>query len=143
MKLLLEHTSMYLAVKLMISNNESGFTYPLTLITLVIFSLFLAYYCEQYVSEKQIFTLAEKLLKQEYYMKNALAEVEQQLQSGSYEMSGVFFYKNGEIDYNISHYSEELLKITFQGKLTTMEKWSGESYYDKNSDKMVKWVERR
>ncbi|MBA4535801.1 hypothetical protein H1Z61_01275 [Bacillus aquiflavi] len=124
-------------------NNEEGFTYPVTFILLLLMSLFLAYYSEQFVLEKKFFAESEKIFKQEYYMLHAVKEMEQALQEDEKLNNGTFSYTNGTITYNVKEFTEQLLQVSLVGKLTTNEEWTGYAVYDKEKQKMIKWFERR
>lgn len=127
----------------MMIDNEKGFTFPFTFIILLLFSFFLAYFTEQYILEKKIFTTSEKILMQEYYMVFAVKEVERSLQHAEPIVTGTFEYTNGSVSYFIEDISEEIMHVTFQGELATAEQWSGIGFYDKREQKMIKWKERR
>lgn len=124
-------------------NNERGFTYPLTFMLLLLFSLFLIYVTEQYLSEKRIFLASEIILQQEYYMASSVKEAEQRLQSDPTTLYGQLFYNYGHVSFRVEDVDAATLLITFEGKLVTNEKWEGYGYYDKENQKMIQWLERK
>lgn len=125
-------------------HNEKGFTYPLTFLLVVLFSLFLAYFTEQYISEKRVFSETEKILQQEYYLVHAVKTIEAGLQRGDLStLNGIMTYLGGEVSYAVVELSDQLLQMKFDGLLVTNEQWGGEGLYDIEAGKMIKWVERR
>lgn len=124
--------------------TSRGFTFPVTMIIISIFTLFIIYYCELFLSEKEIYSLSETILREEYYLAHAVKFVERELQMGNFNLTaGRFNYDNGYINYNIIEIDPELFQINFDGYLNNNVSWSGSGIYDKTEQKMVRWIERK
>lgn len=124
-------------------NAQRGFTYPFTLMLLILFSLAMLYFSEHYLSEKRINTMVEKLLIEDYYMLHAVKQAERTFQSEPATVSGHMTYKNGAVTYTAEEYDDQTMVVVFDGQLFMGEKWKGKGYYDKEMKKMIKWVESR
>ncbi|AGK54879.1 competence type IV pilus minor pilin ComGG [Bacillus sp. 1NLA3E] len=122
--------------------NQKGFTYPLSLCMLLLFSTFVLLHTQLYLNEKKLAHETETILNQEYYLLSSVRKIESQLRNGEpINNSGVLSFREGKVDY----IKEDLgvsLKITFTMTLNTGEKSIGFGYYDKNLKKMIKWVEK-
>jgi hypothetical protein len=122
--------------------GERGFTYPLSLSVLVIFSLFLLILVEQNVIEKRFFKETETILVVEYYLQAAVVEAEQLLIKDELPQIGKFEYRDGEVRFSRRLLSHGLEEITFTLKLETGEQWIGMAQYDQGQQKVVKWIEK-
>ncbi|MFB6465832.1 competence type IV pilus minor pilin ComGG [Cytobacillus sp. Hz8] len=123
--------------------NEKGFTYPLTFILFLLFTIFLSIQTELYVSEKKVLKEAEQNLEKEYYFKQAVNDIQKALQENGQDMkSGTLAYMDGEVDYLIKDLTAEVSQITFQIHFPENEKVTGMAFYDKKLKIMIKWYEK-
>lgn len=124
------------------SVNQKGFTYPITLCMLLLFSSLILIYTQQYLNEKKMAHESKTILNEEFYFLSSVRKIENQLRNGEpINNSGILSFKEGKVDY----IKEDLgvsLKITFTITLNTGEKAIGFGYYDKNLKKLIKWVEK-
>jgi hypothetical protein len=123
--------------------NEKGFTYPVVLMLIVLFCLYLSFQIQFYLSEKRLYQESTYILKQEYYMHTTVKRVEKLLQNNLVTVgTGQFVFNTNSANYRIEVYSTNLLKVTITIKLNTLIEVTSYAYYDKNLKKMIKWVER-
>lgn len=122
--------------------NERGFTYPLTLSILLLISLLLTVHLELYLNEKRIIAEENVLLKQEFYFFRTLKHVEELLRGNESSVSGVLSFHNGYVAYQTKLLSEEQVEVTYQMYLEDEYELTANSFYDKNIDRMTKWVEK-
>jgi len=124
------------------SKNESGFTYPLTLCMVIIFALFVTTRVEGLLMERKMLKETESILKQEYYMMDAVKKTEKTLQSiGPVQLNGTYQYSSGHLSYHSDAPVGKSVKITFSLQLDSGLVITGYGYYDTSAKKMVKWVE--
>ncbi|MEW8986998.1 MAG: competence type IV pilus minor pilin ComGG [Bacillus sp. (in: firmicutes)] len=110
---------------------------------LLLTSTFLLIYTEQYLAEKRMLKEAETVLKTEYYFLYCARKLEVKLQTEEPIMSGgEFLLQDGFVNY-VKEDTGATLKMTFNLTLSTGEKAIGIAYYNKNTKKMVKWVEKK
>lgn len=124
--------------------NEKGFTYPLTFCLILLISLLLTTYLEQFLAEKRLNKESAIILKQEYYFLSSVMNVENELlQLGEDAApSGQFIYSVGQVEYRTEKLSEVLLKVTFDLRMDRLPVVSGIGYYDREAGKMIKWIEK-
>jgi len=124
-------------------HNEKGFTYPLTLCMLIIFSIVLVIHIDQYVIEKRMFMETETILKQDYYLLSSVRKVETILATNvEIVNSGSFEFYDGHADYQLKKITDTIWEINIQlmtGKKITI---TGIAYYDSDRQKVIQWVER-
>ncbi|WP_413361256.1 competence type IV pilus minor pilin ComGG [Robertmurraya sp. 2P01SA] len=123
--------------------NDRGFTFPITLCVLLLFSGFLALNFHQYSIEKSLqFELAEFERNQFMFMQS-FKKVENQLSNTEeVEKTGIFYFENGTVTYQINELDSTQLQILFRLVTSTGAELEGFGYYDQNLEKMVKWLER-
>lgn len=123
--------------------NNKGYTYPFMLMLLVLFSMYLSFQIQFFLSEKGLYHESFKILKQEYYMHLTVKKIEASLINNSLSVgTGEYDFHNGTATFVIESISSSLLKATITIRLDTLEKNVGFAYYDKTQKKMTKWVER-
>ena len=124
--------------------NEKGFTYPLTLCLLIVFSMVLAIHIDQYVIEKGMLVETETILKQDYYLLSSVRKIESKLATNNGEPldAGSFEFYDGHADFQISKITETVWEINIQ--LMTGKKMviMGIAYYDSERQKVIQWIER-
>ncbi|HEY4551386.1 MAG TPA: competence type IV pilus minor pilin ComGG [Bacillus sp. (in: firmicutes)] len=124
-------------------HNEKGFTYPLTLCMLIIFSIVLVIHIDQYVIEKRMFMETETILKQDYYLLSSVRKVETILATNvEIVNSGSFEFYDGHADYQLKKITDTIWEINIQlmtGKKITI---TGIAYYDSDRQKVIQWIER-
>jgi hypothetical protein len=124
--------------------NEKGFTYPLTLCLLILFSMVLVIHIDQYVIEKRMFMETETILKQDYYLLSTVRKIESTLAAinGETVNAGSFDFYDGHADFQIKKITDTIWEINIQlmtGKKTVI---TGIAYYDSGSQKVIQWIER-
>ena len=124
--------------------NEKGFTYPLTFCLLLLISLLLTIFLEQFIAEKRLNEQSVIILKQEYYFLSSVMNVENELRllEDEFVLSGMLMFSEGQMDYKTEKLSEGLLKVMFDLRMDGLPVVSGIGYYDKEEEKMVKWIEK-
>jgi hypothetical protein len=124
-------------------HNEKGFTYPLTLCMLIIFSIVLVIHIDQYVIEKRMFMETETILKQDYYLLSSVRKVETILATNvEIVNSGSFEFYDGHADYQLKKITDTIWESNIQlmtGKKITI---TGIAYYDSDRQKVIQWIER-
>ncbi|WP_338451650.1 competence type IV pilus minor pilin ComGG [Niallia oryzisoli] len=124
--------------------NQSGFTYPLTLCMLILFSTMLMIYMEQLGVEKRMLTETETVLKQDYYLVSTLNTLEESLAAqGKTGSTGIIEFYDGEVQYVITELTDSLweIKVHLQTGIDNRE-FFGAAYYDADLKKIIKWVEK-
>ncbi|WP_071395736.1 competence type IV pilus minor pilin ComGG [Bacillus tuaregi] len=124
--------------------NQHGFTYPLTLCILILFSTVLMIYTEQYLTEKRMLIETEYIQKQDYYIVNAMKIIEKTLsEHGKTNNTGTINFYDGQVSYVLLDLTDQLWEIRINLK-TGIEhrEFTGYAYYDFELKKMIKWVER-
>jgi ComG operon protein 7 len=124
--------------------NQSGFTYPLTLCLLIIFSTVLVIHIEQYVMESRMLKETETILKQDYYLLNAVRTIESTLATeGNKKEPGSILFNDGQANYVIMELTDQLWEIDIHLKTGTDQiEISGLAYYDTDIQKVIKWIEK-
>ncbi|MDQ0269422.1 competence type IV pilus minor pilin ComGG [Cytobacillus purgationiresistens] len=124
-------------------SNEKGLVYPLALIMMVILSLLLSIHLELYISEKRILHEGKKLLQQEYYFFNSLKRVEDELLINSFALlSGKYQYNGGRVEYTVKEIAHSLLEVKLVIKMDSSKDIVGYGYYDRDLQRVIKWIEK-
>jgi ComG operon protein 7 len=124
------------------SNNEQGFTYPLTLAVLILFLLLFSFRVEQLLTERKLAHETSLILQEEYYFHSSVKKVEEIMQSGSViSPKGTFTYLNGSMAFQADIPIGSIQKINFTLRMDTGETLVGRGFFDTASKKMIKWVE--
>ncbi len=83
------------------------------------------------------------MLKQEYYYLSAVKWTEERfLEEESGEVSGVYSFTAGEVNYHTIKVTDSLYRVTFMLKIKDLPEIEGTGYYDKDLQKMIKWNEK-
>ena len=124
--------------------NEKGFTYPLTLCLLIIFSMVLAIHIDQYVIEKGMLLETETILKQDYYLLSSVRKIESTLaeMNGETVEAGSFEFYDGYANFHISKVTDTIWQINIQLKTGKEMVITGIAYYDSERQKVIQWIER-
>ncbi|MDZ5471022.1 competence type IV pilus minor pilin ComGG (plasmid) [Bacillus sp. 31A1R] len=122
--------------------NERGFMYPINLCVLLIFTVFLTIQLNQYVTDKHLLKEVTINERKHYYFLCSMRGLEERMSEEEFELTGLFQYEGGAVQYYIESYSEEMYKITYYLDLGLDKKVVSVSYYDKTLKKMVKWAEK-
>lgn len=124
--------------------NQSGFTYPLTLCMLILFSTVLMIYMEQLSVEKRMLPETETVLKQDYYVISTLTTLEEFFSAqGKTGSTGTIEFYDGEVQYVITEMTDSLWEIKISLKIgKDNREFFGLAYYDANLKKIIKWVEK-
>ncbi|MED4228631.1 competence type IV pilus minor pilin ComGG [Neobacillus cucumis] len=123
-------------------SDERGFTYPLTLCTLLLFLIFFSMHIEQLLSEHKMAVETATIFKQEYYFLSSAKKVESLYQTrGTMPAKGTFVYVNGTMDYKSETPSAYVQIVDFTLVLHLREPIVGYGYFDTRSKSLIKWVE--
>ncbi|MBM7651617.1 competence type IV pilus minor pilin ComGG [Neobacillus cucumis] len=123
-------------------SDERGFTYPLTLCTLLLFLIFFSMHIEQLLSEHKMAVETATIFKQEYYFLLSAKKVESLYQTrGTMPAKGTFVYVNGTMDYKAETPSAYVQIVDFTLVLHLREPIIGYGYFDTRSKSLIKWVE--
>lgn len=128
-------------------HNQKGFTYPVTLCFLLLFSALLMIHLEQNISEKRMLIEMETILKQDYYFLSTAKTLERLLSSNeALPTTGTIEYVDGQANYLIKKVSESLWHIQIDLKTSVNNGKTvdamGIGYYDLESQRIVKWIEK-
>ena len=123
-------------------NNEKGFTYPLTLVLLILFLTVFSFRVEQLVTERKLAHETAVILQEEYYFHSSSKKIEKLMQSGAViPAKGTFSYLKGIIDFQADSPIGSVQKINFTLRLHTGETVVGRGFFDIATKKMIKWTE--
>ncbi|MCM3114814.1 ComGG family competence protein [Neobacillus sp. MER 74] len=124
-------------------NNESGFTYPLTLCLLIIFLLFLSSRIEVFLSERKIAHETNTIMLEEYYFLSSVKKIESIYQkTGILPAKGTLPYVKGNIDYQTETPIGYIQKVNFTLHLNTDGiTVNGRGYFDTRTKRLSKWLE--
>ncbi|MCM3586354.1 ComGG family competence protein [Mesobacillus maritimus] len=122
--------------------NEKGYTYPLSLGVLALFSFLLLIMMEQYLMEKRFYQETETILLGEYYLQVAIIEIEDLYNKGDFPQSGQIAFSSGKVNFVRRDLSQVLMEVTLSLTLDTNEQWTAIAHYDKEKQKIVKWYEK-
>lgn len=121
--------------------EEKGFTYPLTLIVLLLFLTFFTGRVEQLLTERKMAQETSTILQDEYYFLSSIKKVEQLYQSGSaIPAKGKILYTNGIIDYVSEKPIGNIQKVNFSLRLNSGETSIGSGYFNTSLKQNIKWV---
>lgn len=121
--------------------DEQGFTFPLSLCLLLLFSTFLIIHTELYLNEKRIYHETETILKQEYCFLSAVRRLEEQMEINGTIGTGIYFLQDGTISYQEEDMGNTT-KINLTLSLQSGEQGIAFLYFDKSSKKLIRWVEK-
>jgi len=123
-------------------NSEHGFTYPLTLCTLLLFLIFFSMHIEQLLSERKMTVETKEIQMQEYYFLSSVKKVETLYQTrGTMPAKGTLVYINGTMDYRAETPSSYIQIVDFTLVLHLRDPVVGYGYFDTRSKTIIKWVE--
>lgn len=122
--------------------NEKGFMFPVTLCILLLFSVFLSVQFNQYVIEKKHKIELEQFEKNQYYFLQSLKKVELLLSQEIYEPNGSFMYEGATVTYSVIDLGTNILQISFRLTTDSDLQTTATANFDKESQKISKWVER-
>ncbi|SDM16559.1 competence type IV pilus minor pilin ComGG [Bacillus sp. OK048] len=123
-------------------NNEGGFTYPLTLVLLILFLSVFSFHVEQLLTERKLAHETYLILQEEYYFHSSIKKTEKILQSGAMlPAKGTFSYSNGSMEFQAESPVGTVQKINFTLKLNTGETVTGRGFFDISLKRMTKWTE--
>lgn len=89
-----------------------------------------------------MFHESKVIFQQEYYMLSTVKKVENMLQSGKAVQAGTFHYQLGSVSYLADAPSDSVQRITFSLKPHSGATGLGYGYYDTNTKKVIKWIEK-
>jgi hypothetical protein len=122
--------------------EEKGFTYPLTLIVLLLFLTFFSVRVDQLLTERKMAHETSTILQQEYYFLSSIKKVGHMYQSGaSIPTKGTILYLKGIMEYQSEKPIGNVQKINFTLHLNSGETIIGRGYFDTTLKRNIKWVE--
>ncbi|MFP7297653.1 competence type IV pilus minor pilin ComGG [Neobacillus niacini] len=122
--------------------SERGFTYPLTLVVLILFLSIFSFRVEQLLSERKMFYETTVILQEEYYFHSSFKKIEKIIQTGGViPVKGSFSFQKGNMAYQADNPIGSVQKVSFTLKLNSGETVTGRSYFDLAAKKMIKWNE--
>jgi len=126
--------------------NQKGFTYPITLCFLFLFSTLLVIHTEQIITEKRMLMESETILKQDFYVHSTIKEVKQLLSSGEIpSTTGTILFYDGEANYRLEQKSQNIWQIQINIRTTVngikKADFLGFAQYDTEKNRMIKWME--
>jgi hypothetical protein len=120
-------------------SREQGFTYPLTLVVLILFLSIFSFRVEQLLSERKMSYETNVILQEEYYFHSSFKKIEKILQSGGVISGrGSFSYQKGTMGYQADIPIGSVQKIHFTLKMYTGETVAVRCYFDIAAKKMIK-----
>jgi hypothetical protein len=123
-------------------SKEQGFTYPLTLVVLILFLTLFSFRVEQLLTERKMSYETAVILQEEYYFHSSFKKIEKIMQSGGgIPAKGSFPYLKGSMSYLAHSPIGNIQKVTFTLKMHTGETVGGHGFFDTTSKKMIKWAE--
>jgi hypothetical protein len=123
-------------------SKEQGFTYPLTLVVLILFLTLFSFRVEQLLTERKMSYETAVILQEEYYFHSSFKKIEKIMQSGGgIPAKGSFTYLKGSMSYLAHSQIGNIQKVTFTLKMHTGETVGGHGFFDTTSKKMIKWAE--
>ena len=120
---------------------QKGFIYPITLSVYLLVICFFLVITGIFINEKKTYKDSKLLLVQEYYFMSTVKELEGELQSDNYKLSGEYRYRKGEVTYSIEQISDILLKVEYRLYADKADPIIAYSYFDREENRMTKWVE--
>lgn len=122
--------------------NEKGFMFPVTLCIFLLFSIFLTVHVNQYIADKKYLIEVENFERNQFYFLQSLKKVESLLILDSLNEEGSFIYERGKVDYKIVDMGEGQLRINFRLNTDEQTDLTATGYFDRNLQKVSKWIER-
>jgi hypothetical protein len=122
--------------------NEQGFTYPLTLVVLIIFLTFFSFRVEQLLTERKLSYQTAIILQEEYYFHSSVRKIEKIMQTGGViPIRGSFSFLKGSMAYQAETPIGKIQKVNFTLRMHSGETVGGRGFFDTASKKMTKWTE--
>jgi competence protein ComGG len=124
--------------------NKNGFTYPLTLMILLLFLTFFTVKAEKLLSEKRLTRETTIILQEEYYIHTSVTKIVKMYQLCTpIPAKGIMMYAKGTMEYQSEKPIGTVQKINFTLRLFSGETFLGIGYFDVSSKRIVKWVEKK
>jgi hypothetical protein len=122
--------------------RENGFTYPFTLIVLLLFLTFFSVKVEELLTERKMTHETSIILQQEYYIFSSIKKVEHLYQTGTpIQTKGTILYINGKMEYQPDKPIGNVQIINFTLRLYSGETLIGRGYFETDLKHLTKWVE--
>jgi hypothetical protein len=124
--------------------GEKGFTYPLTLMLLLLFLLFFSVKIEWLLSERKMAHEKSAILLEEYYYLSSVKKIEKLYQIGTViPLKSTINFSKGNMEYQSEKPVGTVQKINFTLRLNTGETTIARGYFDTSSKKLAKWIEMK
>jgi ComG operon protein 7 len=122
--------------------NERGFTYPLTLVVLILFLTIFSFRVEQLLTERKLAYETAIILQEEYYFHSSVRRVEKLMQTGGViPTGGSFSFLKGSMSFQAESPIGMIQKVNFTLRMNSGETVSGRGFFDNTSKKLVRWTE--
>ena len=122
--------------------GENGFTYPFTLIVLLLFLTFFSVQVEALLTERKMAHETSIILQQEYYILSTIKKVEYLYQSRTtIPAKGSIPYVHGIMEYQSEKPLGTVQLINFTLRLHSGEAIIASGYFDTRLKHIIKWVE--
>lgn len=123
-------------------NGQKGFTYPLTLMMLLLFLLYFSAKIEWLMAERKMEHEKMLILQEEYYYLSTVKKMENLYQSGgAAPAKGTFTFSNGSMYYQSENPIGTFQRINFTLTMASGEKCIAQGTFDTSSKKLTKWIE--
>lgn len=125
-------------------DNDKGFIMPITLIVVFILFSYVTFQINQLIVEKAFYNEQNKLYTAERLIQMAVVDLKELLQMEvSDEISGKFYYEEGEVSYIIKLETDLIwsIAITSKPSFGSMKKLN--YFYNKNEETFLRWLEER
>jgi hypothetical protein len=122
--------------------GEKGFTYPLTLMMLLLFLLVFSVKIEWLMAERKMAHEQSIIMQEEYYYLSTVKKVVHLYQSGTaIPVKSTIIYTKGTMEYQSEIPNGSTQKINFILRLNTGETVGARGFFDTSSKKLTKWIE--
>ncbi|WP_100404789.1 competence type IV pilus minor pilin ComGG [Bacillus solitudinis] len=121
-------------------NNESGFTYPTTLIIILLLFFSLSYATNGYLSEKRHVTEQQHLLLLESLLQISVVDFIHFWNETPQEITKVFSYEHGTVTLRIEN-EEELVYVTLVAQLDSGHRRAARFYYNESTNELEEYWE--
>jgi hypothetical protein len=122
--------------------GEKGFTYPFTLMMLLLFLLFFTMRIELLTAEKRMAHENLIIMQEEYYYHSTVRKIEKLYQSGTpVPAKSTFVFSKATMDCQSENPVGTVQRMNFTLTMNTGEKCIARGFFDLTTKKLTKWVE--
>jgi hypothetical protein len=122
--------------------GEKGFTYPFTLMLLLLFLLCFSMRIEWLMAERRMAHENFMIMQEEYYYHSTVRKIEKIYQLGTpVPAKSTFVFSKATMEYQSENPVGTVQRINFTLTLNTGEKCITRGFFDLTTKKLTKWVE--